>query len=257
MRDKFAVQLYTLRKEIEQDFPGVLRELKQMGWSGVQMRVPQGYTAEEAAQVAKETGLVTAGMHFPINRIQNELDQVVKEAELFQTKDIICPYLSEEWRNEEGYRKTKQILQEAARKLAPFGYRVSYHNHAFEFETEINGKSALEYMLDPAENNPVLAEIDVYWVKKAGRDPYSFIRQYAHRMPIIHLKDMSDDTEKSFAAVGTGTIDFEPILKWCEQSGVNWFVAEQDECPGDPMDSVRISLENLNRLADKFEKGVR
>ena len=37
MIDKFGVQLYTLRNEIEQDLFGVLKDLKKMGWSSVQI----------------------------------------------------------------------------------------------------------------------------------------------------------------------------------------------------------------------------
>ncbi len=32
MKHKFAVQLYSLRKELMKDFPGVLRELKKQGY---------------------------------------------------------------------------------------------------------------------------------------------------------------------------------------------------------------------------------
>ncbi|TBL77864.1 sugar phosphate isomerase/epimerase family protein [Paenibacillus thalictri] len=256
MRERFAVQLYTLRNEIEADFPGVLKQLQTMGWAGVQMRVPQAYKPAEAARIAKELGIVTAGMHFPIDRLEHDVDGVAAEAELFGTKDIICPYLTEDWRNEEGYRKVKRILTEAAAKLGPAGYRISYHNHDFEFYTQVDGASALEYILDPAGGNPILAEIDVYWVKKAGGDPLAFIDRYAGRMPIIHLKDMTADDKRTFAAIGTGSIDFAPILSWCVNSGVEWLVVEQDVCPGDPMESVKISLDNLNKLADRLEAGA-
>ena len=37
IRQKLAAQLYTLRNELKQDFPGVLRELKKMGWAAVQI----------------------------------------------------------------------------------------------------------------------------------------------------------------------------------------------------------------------------
>lgn len=254
MRGKFAAQLHTLREELKQDFPNVLRELKKMGWAGVQISGLHGYDPEEIAAVLKETGLGAAGMHTPLDRMQNELDQVLREATLFNTKDIVCPALPEDVRNEAGYKKVRQTLNDVAQKVKSQGFRVSYHNHAFEFETSINGKSALEYMLEPSEDNAVLAEVDVYWVKKGGPDPLTFIQPYSSRMPIIHLKDMTDDERQTFAEVGTGSIDFAPILTWCEQNGVEWYAVEQDVCPGDPMDSLQISLNNLNKLADQLGK---
>src|SRR5690606_4025869 len=99
-------------------------------------------------------------------RLENDLENVVKEADLYGTKDIVCPYLPQEYWNQEGYTRVKESLNAIARKIPE--YRISYHNHAFEFETEVNGVSALEYILEPSEDNLILAEVDVYWVKKGG-----------------------------------------------------------------------------------------
>lgn len=254
MRQKFAAQLYTLRNELEQDFPGVLRELKKMGWGGVQISGLRGYTAQEIAAVLKETGLGTAGIHVSIDRLREELDVVLEEATLFNTKDVVCPYLPESVRTVEGYTAIRAELNQIAAKIAPRGFRLSYHNHAFEFETEVNGMNAMAYLLEPTPENAVLAEIDVFWVKKGGLDPLTFIQPYANRMPIIHLKDMSADERETFAEVGTGQIDFAPILQWGEANGVEWYAVEQDVCPGNPMDSLQISLNNLNKLADQLGK---
>ncbi|WP_010273717.1 sugar phosphate isomerase/epimerase family protein [Paenibacillus senegalensis] len=249
MKHKFAAQLYTLREELKQDFPAVLRELKQMGWAGVQISGLHGFDAEEIAAVLKETGLGTAGMHVALDRLRNDLDEVLREALLFDTKDLICPAIPPEVRNAEGYRSLRQELNELAARLSGDGYRISYHNHAFEFDTEIEGKSALEYLLEPADDNALLAEIDVYWVKKGGQDPLAFIDTYRHRMPIIHLKDMSADERETFAELGTGQIEFAPLLEWGEKYGVEWYAVEQDQCPGNPLDSLRISLTYLHQLA--------
>lgn len=249
MRQKFAAQLYTLREEVKQDFPGVLREVKAMGWPGVQISGLHGWDPQIIAATLRETGLGVAGMHVALDRLRNDLDGVLAEARLFGTRDLVCPSVPNEMKNEQGFRQLRAILNDVARKVAPAGFRISYHNHAFEFETEIEGKNALQYLLEPVAANMVLAEIDVYWVKKGGADPAAFIRPYANRMPIIHLKDMTNDAEQTFAEVGTGLIDFPPILAWCEQSGVEWYAVEQDQCKGAPMDSLRISLQNLIRMA--------
>ncbi|MFK7694539.1 sugar phosphate isomerase/epimerase family protein [Paenibacillus sp. HJGM_3] len=254
MRQKFAAQLYTLRNELEQDFPGVLRELKKMGWGGVQISGLRGYTAQEIAAVLKETGLGAAGIHVSIDRLREELDVVLEEATLFNTRDVVCPYLPESVRTVEGYTAIRAELNQIAAKIAPRGFRLSYHNHAFEFETEVNGMNAMAYLLEPTPENAVLAEIDVFWVKKGGLDPLTFIQPYANRMPIIHLKDMSADERETFAEVGTGQIDFAPILQWGEANGVEWYAVEQDVCPGNPMDSLQISLNNLNKLAEQLGK---
>ncbi|MGM7702763.1 sugar phosphate isomerase/epimerase family protein [Pseudalkalibacillus sp. Hm43] len=253
MREKFAAQLYTLRDQLQDDFPGVLRELKKMGWSGVQISGLFGFSKEEVASVLQETGLKAAGMHVGLDRLRGDLQSVVEEAEAFQTKDLVCPYVPPEMRNSESYQSIRRDLNEIANKLKEDGYRISYHNHDFEFETTIDGQSALKFMLDPTQDNQVLAEIDTYWIQKAGHDPLEFIKAYSGRMPIIHLKDMSKDEAQSFAEVGTGAIDFKPILVWGEQNGVEWYAVEQDECPGHPLDSLQTSLNHLNRMAEQLK----
>ena len=251
MNKKFGAQLYTLREELKTDYPAVFRELKKMGWAGVQLSaLPEGYDPHEVSALLRETGLRTAGIHVSLDRLTRELDSVLEEVHLYNTRDIVCPNLPDEYRSAEGYRYVRQVLNDIVDRAK--GFRISYHNHAFEFETKVYGLSALEYLLEPTYENMILAEIDVYWVKKGGYDPLQFIQQYAGRMPIIHLKDMTADEYQTFAEVGTGLIDFEPILKWGERSGVEWYVVEQDQCQGNPMDSLEISLNNLNRLSKQL-----
>ncbi|QKE72877.1 sugar phosphate isomerase/epimerase [Arthrobacter citreus] len=254
MRHKFAAQLYTLRNEIKNDFPGVLRDLKKMGYAAVQIDGLYDYSAEEIAQVLKEAGLNTAGMHIPLDRMNNELDVVLKEADLFGTTDFFCHYLEETMQNEVGYKKAKHDLIEVAKKVQPRGYRVGYHHHDFEFRTMIDDKFALDFILDETEGVALLPEVDTYWVKMAGFDPLSYIQKFPNRIPILHLKDMTNDDRKYFAEVGTGSIDFEPILLWGEKNGVEFYAVEQDFCTGNPMDSLELSLTNLIKLSEKLKR---
>lgn len=254
MTAKTAVQLYTLREECKADFPGTLREISQIGYAGVQFAGYQGYDPQELKSVLDETGLQVAGMHVSLDEALNQTDRLVAEARLFETRDLIVPALSDELRNEEGYRQVRQELGALATRLKSEGIRLSYHNHAFEFETLVDGKEALSYLLEPTEDNDILAELDVYWLKKGGFDPVDYLQPYAGRMPIIHIKDMTADEEQFFAPVGTGSIDFAPILQWGEASGVEWYVVEQDQCRTSPMECVRTSYGHLSRLLGELAK---
>ncbi|WP_419955242.1 sugar phosphate isomerase/epimerase family protein [Neobacillus niacini] len=252
MKHKFAAQLYTLRNELEKDFPGVLRTLKNMGWEAVQIDGLFGYPAEEIAAVLKETGLKVAGMHVSLDRLNNELKTVLREADLFGTTHLYCPYLDEEYLNVDGYKQVKRELLEVARKVSPLGYRVGYHNEDYDFQTEVDGQYALTYMLKPEGNQFIIPELDTYWIKKAGEDPLSYIQKFPNRIPILHFKDMTKDERQTFAEVGTGSIDFEPILQWGEENGVKYYCVEQDYCPGSPFDSLEISLTNLVKMSEKL-----
>lgn len=250
--EKFAAQLYTLRDELKKDFPGVLRELKKMGWQAVQIDGLHGYSPQEIGEVLKETNLSVAGMHVGVDRLTGDLDAVLEEAYHFKTKDLFNHYLSEDLQNVDGYKMVKKELLGVATKLTPLGYRIGYHNHDFEFHTMIDNKVALEYILEPVGNQFIYPEVDTYWVKKAGYDPLTFIANYPNRMPVLHLKDMTQDEEQTFAEIGTGSINFEQILRWGENNGVEYYAVEQDTCPIDPLTSLNASLENLIVLSRKI-----
>lgn len=248
MEKKFAAQLYTVREELKNEgIRSVFKKLKEMGWQAVQISaLPPGYDKKEVADALKENKLQTAGMHISLQRLEEDLENVINEAELYGTRDIICPFLSEDLRDEAGYRKVKETLNRIAEQVPE--YRISYHNHDFEFDTQVDGQDALSFMLNPANDNKILAEIDVYWVAKAGRDPVPFIANYSNRMPIIHLKDMTKDERQTFAEVGEGTIDFISILQWGEANGIEWYAVEQDVCERNPFDCLETSLHNLKAM---------
>lgn len=240
----------------EQGVGPIFEAIKKMGYAGVQLSMlPPGYSPQEVALALKENDLGVAGYHVLLEKLQADLPAILAEADLFGTKDIICPFIPGTKHHEAGIKQFKKDLQQIAEN-AP-GYRISYHNHAFEFGIEVEGQEALRYLLDPAEENPILAEIDVYWVKKGGFDPLKYIAPYANRMPILHLKDMTKDERQTFAEVGEGCIDFLPILEWGEANGVEWYAVEQDVCERPPLDCLATSLQNLKRLAqDIKEKGT-
>lgn len=253
MKEKFAVQLYTLRNELSVDLPNTLREVKKMGWNAVQIDGLFGHSAEEIADVLNETGLKTAGMHVGLDRINYDLENVIKEADLFGTKYFYCHFLEKDLQNVEGYKKVRHDILLANKKVNPNGYKVGYHHHAFEFDTIVEGKVALDYLFeDGGEDTLIVPEIDTYWVKKGGQDPLAYMSKFPNRIPILHLKDMTNDERQTFAEVGEGSIDFLPILKWGEQNKVEYYAVEQDHCDGKPMDSLSISLENLIKMSEQL-----
>lgn len=257
MKQKCAVQLYTLREECQTDFPSILRQVKQMGWAGVQFAGFHGYEPAELAHVMDEIGLQTAGLHVSYQQIAEELEQLTEEAHLFRTRDLICSSTPADLRNPQGYRQVRKGLNEAAARLREVNMRLSYHNHAFEFESAADGHSGAELLLAPEAGNLFCAELDVYWIKKAGYDPASFLNRYTSHMPIIHLKDMTPDAEETFAEIGEGTLDFTAILEWGEQNRIEWYVVEQDRCRRAPLDCLQTSITNLYGMIAEIGGAIR
>jgi len=124
------------------------------------------------------------------------------------------------------------------------GMQFTYHNHAQEFAT-INGVYALDQLYRSTKPDEVYAELDTHWIKRGGADPVAYIRQYKGRVPQVHLKDISaanDHTE-----LGTGVLDLKAIAAVAVEVGAEWLIYEQDISKIGPMESARVSMENLKK----------
>lgn len=55
---------------------------------------------------------------------------------------------------------------------------------------------ALEAIFDDTSIDQVKAELDIYWLTKAGEKPVEWFNRYKNRTPLIHLKDMTTDEEQ-------------------------------------------------------------
>ena len=68
-----------------------------------------------------------------------------------------------------------------------------YHNHDFEFVKMPNGQYALDYIYTEIPADLLQTELDICWVKVAGEEPVDYIKKYAGRAPVVHLKDFYKD----------------------------------------------------------------
>jgi sugar phosphate isomerase/epimerase len=245
-----ALQLYTLRDLTAKDFAGTMKQAAAIGYKFVETA---GYgnlrSAKEARKALDDAGLKACSGHFGIELLEKNLDQVLADAQTLEIDTVVCPFLPEDRRKDAaGYKATADLLDEVGLHLHQHGIVLAYHNHAFEFD-RFDGQYGLDILFENTERHLVVAEIDVYWVKYAGVEPAEYINKLGDRVRLLHLKDMAPGAEKRFAAVGTGVIDFKPILAAAEKHNVRWGIVEQDrtfETP--PLEAIKTSLDNLKKL---------
>jgi sugar phosphate isomerase/epimerase len=102
------------------------------------------------------------------------------------------------------------------------------------------------------ETDPELAyfELDLYWVRYGGANPEPLLSDLGDRIPLVHLKDMASDEQRSDLPVGEGTMPWNRLLEAADVAGVQWYVAEQDN-PRDALEDVRISLQTMREQASE------
>jgi sugar phosphate isomerase/epimerase len=94
--------------------------------------------------------------------------------------------------------------------------------------------------IDPEVN----FELDTYWVKVAGVDPVSVLKEMGSRARLLHMKDGPGIKGKPNVAVGQGVVDVPAILKTAEGSA-EWLIVEFDRSATDIMQAVEESYQYL------------
>ena len=240
-----GIQLFTLREEMETDFLGTLKKVKEIGYEGVEFAGFGDYSAAQIKNVLNEIDLLGFSSHVPLTQLENNLSNVIDFHSELGVNHIVCPYIPEEyWKSKDKYLELASLFNQVGEQCKQAGIEFSYHHHAFEFE-QFDGEFALDILLSNTEPDFVQLECDVYWVQYADLSPTDYMRKYEGRCPMVHLKDMKVEPKKFFAPVGTGVIDIDAVVKTAEEIGVKWLIVEQDQCDGPALESIKISYNNL------------
>ena len=233
-----SLQLWSIRDHVKTDFAATMAHVARLGYHGVETAGYGNLTAADAAKAVADAGLRCSGMHVRIEAMRADLSQVLADAVLFGTTDIICPCFT--WsllKTTSHFIALGEELDALGARMRAYGFRLHYHNHAHEIARH-DGRLGFDWLLDAARPANLGCEADVYWVLKGGYDPAAFLHEQGRRIELLHLKD---DAE-----LGTGGVDFAPIFKAIDTIGaLRWQVVEIERYNHDPMESARISLEKL------------
>jgi sugar phosphate isomerase/epimerase len=242
-----AAQLYTLRDYLKTpaDIAKALRKLAAIGYQAVQVSGMGPIPEEELNAILQGEGLVCCATHEPGDVIRQNPEKVVERLRKLHCRYTAYPYpAGVDWAKQEDIDRMIADLDRAGAMLRKAGQVLTYHNHAIEF-IPIAGATALDYIYTQSEAKNLLGELDTYWVQYGGGDPVAWCRKLRGRLPLLHLKDYTFTTENkpAFAEIGKGTLNWPDIVEAAEASGCEWFIVEQDTCPGDPFDSLKTSYD--------------
>lgn len=238
----YSLQLYTLRRPLEEDLPGTIRRVADIGFTQVE---PYNFvaTAKELGSALKENGLTAPSGHAPL--LSQDQDEIFAAARDLGITTVIDPFIpADRWQTAEDIRATAEKLNEAAKKGAEYGIRVGYHNHQWELESIVEGRTALEYFADLLDPELVL-EVDTYWVAVGGQDPVDILARLGDRVKLIHIKDgpMTTDT-KAQQPAGKGKVQVLDVIAAAKALEVG--VVEFDDYEGDIFQGIAESLAFLN-----------
>ena len=245
-----AAQLFTLRDYLKtpDDIRASLARVREIGYTAVQVSALGPIAPDELQRVAAENGLEIVATHISYQRIVEEPQAVIDHHKLWNCRHVGIGSMPPDYRSGDGFARFAAEASAAAAPLVEAGLTFNYHNHSFEFE-RFAGRTGLEILQEDSDPRVFSFEVDTYWVQHGGADPAALLRNLVGRMHVVHLKDMMvRDGAQSFGEVGEGNLDWPAILAACRTADIEWYIIEQDTCPGDPFDSLALSLRNLRAM---------
>ena len=243
-----GLQLYTVREQLAADFGGTLERVAALGFREVEFAGYHGRAPAQVKSALRRYSLLAPSAHVTTAELRGGLDGAIEAARVVGHRYLVCGYVpAEERRSPDDYRRLAELLNRAGERAARAGLQLCYHNHDFEFE-QAGGQNPYDLLLARADAQLVKMQLDLYWIAKAGRNPLDYFSKHRGRFPSLHVKDMDATPRRSFTEVGRGVIDFKNIFAAAGRAGVRHYFVEQDETPGSPFDSAKISLDYLQRL---------
>jgi sugar phosphate isomerase/epimerase len=242
-----GIQLYTLRKLLSKDFEGTLAALAKIGYREVEFAGLHDHSASDVRSILDRHGLRAPAGHVGIPQLTDTIDQTIADAKTLSHEFVILPWVPDELRSVDGYRQVAETCNQAGAKLHAAGLTLGYHNHSFDFDLLPSPSPVCGYdlLLQYTDPNLVVMELDLYWIRKAGRDALQYFHDFNGRFRLVHVKDMA--TNGSMTDVGRGVIRWAELLGAAKAAGVRHFLVEHDD-PKDPLAFARTSFEYLSTL---------
>ena len=249
-KKSIGLQIYSLGGELTKDVPAGMKQLKQMGYSTLELAgynngKINGVDMMEFKKMAEDAGLKITSSHVnpptgeytpdTRNTIMEYWKKTADDHAKLGVKYLVQPG-QPRTRSVEEVAYVCDVFNEAGKIVKAAGIPFGYHNHDFEFAKVVpggtgavfgrhnKGEKIYDLFLKDTDPDLVFFEIDVYWTVIGQNDPVEYMKKYPDRIKLLHIKDR--------AILGqSGFMNFEMIFKQAYQIGVKEYYVELEGMP--------------------------
>jgi sugar phosphate isomerase/epimerase len=243
---KFGFISGIAKKDMEADWIGTMKKAAEFGFSEIEGGTNYAKSPNEFLKVCTDLGITPLAGSIDFKANDEELKKSFDKINQFKQEYVITywPWFDGAPFSLEDCKKSVERLNELGPKAKAQGLKLLWHNHDKEFH-EMEEGLPFDYLMENTDPDTVNCEMDIYWVKKGGGNPLKTLKKYKGRIPILHVKDMTPDSD--FICPGSGIIDFGPIFKEAKKQGIEHFIVERDNEP-DGIGCLQSSGEYLRKL---------
>jgi len=231
-----GLQLYSLRDQMYDNPDETLMEVMMMGYRTLELvdyaggRV-FGFMVEEFRTKCNALGLAIISSHVKAPRFAEENEEemktqwenVLEDHRIMGCRHIVIPKLNigHTMAEIEADCLYLNIIGEMANNK---GLRLAYHNSS-EATRAIDGKPALELLIEGTAPEKVDFQLDTFWLRQGGESPEIWLKRYPERFTSLHIRDKStigDNPKTDFKPVfdqffANGKRDYFVEIEWYER----------------------------------------
>jgi sugar phosphate isomerase/epimerase len=249
-KNKFGIQLWTVKQALAKDPLGVLKHLSNCGYKQIEsFEGANGmFWGMKNTEFKKQLGDLEMNMIASHCDINKDFERKAGEASEIGMKYLICPHIGAQ-KSIDDYKRFGDQFNKCGEIANKNGIRFAYHNHDYSFKAMAGGMPQ-DVLMNATDANLVDFEMDIYWVVAAGADPIAYLKKYPNRFKLCHVKDLiKTPTGHESCILGKGTIDFKNILYIGAQNGLKFHIIEQESYTGTTeLDCVKENAIALNNL---------
>jgi sugar phosphate isomerase/epimerase len=232
-----ALGLYSVYRELQKDFAATLREVKKLGYDGVEFFGELSHDPAEVREVLEKNDLQNCGWHTEWKLLQKEtLPGTLEYHRIAGTPNIIVPALGGPWeiahtRAEdcaEIWMEHAAELNELSDKVQEQGFRLGYHTHAHEFDTDFGGVTPWD-ILSKHTGQDIILELDTGNSIEGGKNPADILPTIMGRPVLVHCKPYSLTAGlETYIGKEDDANDWPENLKKCKEAGTEWLIVEHE-----------------------------
>ncbi|MCC8135030.1 MAG: sugar phosphate isomerase/epimerase [Tannerellaceae bacterium] len=251
---RIGLQLYSIKDDLEKDFPGSINKLQTIGYTSVEAygfdgTTFFGKTLPEFSRMLQDNGMRLSGTHtgspvLPADTNDKAWDfwkTVCAELRAANATRAIQSWLppttsmAELQQLAEHYNRVGELCKQE-------GILFGIHNHSAEFN-KVEGVMIYDYLLQ--KPGPIwFFQLDMGHALEAGADCVAYVKKYPGRFSSWHLTDHKrgvGDVE-----LGIGDVDYDQLFTLTKVADLEDLVVEQ-ETGADRFAACKRNYEFLNK----------
>jgi len=254
--DPFGVQLFSVRSLLPDDPKGVMTKLAEMGYKQFEsFQGPKGFLwgmePKEIKSFLDGLGVKMVSTHFDFKGAAADPEKLKNYIDMAQgagLKYLICPWIGPQKTWDE-WKTVADNFNKVGEQVTKAGLKFGYHNHDYSFKP-LDGKLPQDYLLANTDPKNVMFELDLCWIDVTGVSTADHLKKYGKRYELCHVKDYTKENGKPVQNdLGKGSVDFKKTLRLALDSGIKYFLVEQEEYPESPLVSLANDAQYMKKLS--------